>query len=142
MQPADPGKVQGDIAKAQADGQKVIVDAQAKLDQLNALTNKNVVDAQVDARATNASNAMVAATQNADAAAALTHSNEKIADAQYAVDMAKAEAASNVAQAQCEAQTGNAAKVCRVTAKTTYDADIGVAKSKSDAAHSHSPGNG
>ena len=29
----DPAKVQGDVIKAQADGQKMIVDAQAKLDQ-------------------------------------------------------------------------------------------------------------
>ncbi len=56
----DPAKVQADITKAQADGQKMVVDAQAKLDQVNAANNKDVVVAQADARQNTAENSQPA----------------------------------------------------------------------------------
>jgi hypothetical protein len=39
-----------DVAKAEADGQKKIIDAQAKLDQVVAQNNKNLVGTQADAQ--------------------------------------------------------------------------------------------
>src|SRR5471030_783402 len=86
-QSPDPAKVQGDVTKAQADGQKMIVDAQAKLDQVNAQANKEVVNAQVDANAANAANATnpppPATAADNDVAKARKDANEDVVDAQF-----------------------------------------------------------
>ena len=46
----DPAKVQADVTKAQADGQKKVADAQADLDKVIAKNNKAMVDTQADAQ--------------------------------------------------------------------------------------------
>ena len=51
------------------------------------------------------------------------------------VDKAKAKADYNVAEAQCEARTGDAEKSCKNGAKSQYDSMIASAKSKNDFAH-------
>jgi hypothetical protein len=136
----DPAKVQGDVTKAQADGQKMIVDAQAKLDQVNAQANKEVVNAQVDANAAAAKDP--AATPPPENAVADTRkdANLDVADAQYNLEKVKAEAAYNVAKAQCEAQTGDSGKTCNDNAKSRYDGAVNDAKAKNDAIHARAKG--
>jgi hypothetical protein len=146
----DPAKVAGDIAKAQADGQKLIADARANYEKVVAANNKNVVDAQVDTKnapaqsmepassATPGGTSMAPA--SSDVANARNEASNKIAEAQFAFDKATAEAQRNVALAQCESQTGNAQKACNETAKAKYDADVASAKSRHDAAQ-HSAAN-
>ncbi len=133
----DQTKVQGNVAKAQADGQKIVVDAQAKLEQVNAQNNKDMVNTQVDAHADDASKAKAAAaaSNDNDVAKARIEANGKVDDARYEVEKAKAEAANNVAQAQCAAQTGAAEKSCKDKAKETYDSAVATAKSRNEAAH-------
>lgn len=141
----DPAKVAGDVAKAQADGQKLIADARANLQKVAAENNKNIVDAQVDARnappsttaVTPGSSATPATTVTPtpatnDVAAARNDANDKIADAQLALDKATAEAMRNVSQAQCGLQAGDMQKGCNETAKAKYDADVAAAKSRRD----------
>ena len=60
---------------------------------------------------------------------------DKIADAQYDVDKAKAEAQKEVADARCEAQVGDANKTCKDAAKASYGSAVAAAKAKNDAAH-------
>ena len=136
----DQAKVQGDVAKAQADGQKMIVDAQAKLDQVAAKNNKEVVNAQVDARADNANNPPTTTPADNDVAKARKEANEDMADAQYNLEKAKGEAAHNVAKAQCEAQTGDDEKACKDSAKVRYESAIAEAKAKADAMHRRNKG--
>ena len=130
-QAPDPNKVRADVAKAQADGQKLIVDAQAKMDKVMAENNKNVVNTQADASTSN--NAQ--ATDDANMAKVRTQAANQLADAQYDVDKARAEAAYKVADANCGAQTGDAAKSCHDSAKATYDSSVAAAKAKNDDAH-------
>jgi len=125
----DAAKAQADIAKAQADGQKKIVDAQAKLDQVVAQNNKNVVGAQADAQtqAVKDPNAPPPP-DNADVIKAHNVAENKVADAQYDVDKAKAEADKEVADARCKTQAGAAHDSCVATAKAAYDSAVAAAK--------------
>jgi len=129
-------KVQAGIAIAEADGQKKIIDAQAKLDQVVAQNNKDLVGAQTDAQkdATNNPNAPTPA-GSAEVAKAHTNAEISVADTQYDVDKAKAEAAEQVAEARCAAQVGDANKTCVSSAKASRDSAVAAAKAKNDAAH-------
>jgi hypothetical protein len=124
----DPDKVREDVAKAQADGQKKVADAQAKVDKANAEAQK---DAIVD-NANGQANGAPDTPPNGD--------RKKIADAQYDLDKARAEAAYGVANANCEAQTGDAKKACQDQAKAQYDSAIAAAKQKNDAASQRASG--
>jgi hypothetical protein len=130
------GKVQADVAKAEADGQKKIIDAQAKLDQVVAQNNKDLVGVQADAQkdAANDPNAPAPAAA-ADTAKARSNAEIKVADGQYDVDKAKAEAARQVAEARCQALVGDAIKQCVSSAKNDYDSAVAAAKARNDAAH-------
>lgn len=138
----DPAKVQADVTKAQADGQKKIADAQADLDKVIAKNNKAMVDTQADAQkdannanATPADQNKAATDASTDMAKDRNDAAVEVADAQYGVDKAKATAAYNVEVAQCEAQTGDAEKSCKDKSKATYDASVTAAENKKNAAH-------
>jgi len=131
----DPAKIQADVTKAQAAGQKNIADAQANLDKVNAQNTKDMVNAQVDARAPAADNQPTNPSAAQDMSNAHTQANGKTADAQYDLDKARAKAAEEVAEAKCEAQTGSAEDACNAAAKSQYDAAVAQAKSINDAAH-------
>jgi hypothetical protein len=135
-QQVDTAKVQADVTKAEADGQKKIIDAQAQLDQVVAQNNKDLIGMQADARkdAANDPNAPAAAA-SADMAKARANAEAKVADAQYNVDRAKAEAAEKVGETRCELQVGDANKACLASAKASYDSAEAMAKSKRDAVH-------
>ncbi len=135
-QQPDPAKVQADVSKAEAAGQKAIVDAQAKLDQVVAQNNKNLVGVQADVQKDAATdpNAPTPAA-SADVAKARNNAAIAVADAQYGVDKAKAEAAKNVADTRCEASVGDAKTACQSSAKSVYDSAIAAAKAKDDAEH-------
>jgi len=137
----DPAKVQADVTKAQADGQKKIADAQADLDKVVAKNNKAMVDTQADAQkdansanATPADQNKAAADASSDMAKQRADAAKDMADAQYNVDKAKATAAYDVRVAECEGQTGDANKQCKDTAKATYDASVTAADNKRNAA--------
>jgi hypothetical protein len=130
-QAPDLNKVRADVAKAQAEGQKLIIDAQANMDKVMAENNKNVVGTQADASTSNSA----PATDDANIAKAKKDAANKLADAQYDVDKARAEAAYKVADANCEAQTGDAGKSCKENAKATYDSSVAAAKAKNTDAH-------
>ena len=128
-------KVQADVAKAEADGQKKIIDAQAKLDQVVAQNNKDMVGAQTDAQKDATANPNAPAPEaSADVAKAHVNAETSVAGAQYDVDKAKAEAAEQVAKTRCEAQAGDANKACISSATASYDSALAVAKAKDDAA--------
>jgi hypothetical protein len=162
---ADPAKVAAEVQKAQAEGEKKIVEAQAKLEQVAAENKKDVVVAQADARIDAASDAAKAADDAArkgeakkgearktDAkmpdiapttpppsdesiAKARVAATQKIADAQYVVDKAKAEAAYGVTLARCKGQSSESMQaVCRDGAEKTLSSTVANAKARSDAA--------
>jgi hypothetical protein len=137
-----PFKAQRDVTKAQADGEKMVVDAQAYLDLVTAQNNSDVVDARVRARAHDPRNASTATTNNADARRSRREARQKIADAQYGVDRAKAEASYKVAKAQCGAPAGTTANSCKESATAAYDSEMAAAKSRKDIAYLHSTNNG
>ncbi|MGA9335410.1 MAG: hypothetical protein WBV39_14120 [Rudaea sp.] len=129
-------KVQADVAKAQADGQKQIIDAQAKLDQVVAQNNKDLVGVKADAQQDAANSpGTVAPAVDADIAKARNDAQIKVADAQYDVDKAKAAAAEQVAEARCGALVGDPKKACMSSAKASYESATAMAKAKNDAAH-------
>ncbi|HXR63738.1 MAG TPA: hypothetical protein VN720_09395 [Rudaea sp.] len=129
-------KVQADVSKAEADGQKKVIDAQAKLDQVVAQNNKDLVGTQADAQkdASSDPNAPPPAA-SADVAKARSDAEVKVADGQYGVDKAKAEAVKEVADARCESQAGDANKQCLAAAKADYDSAVAAAKAKNDEVH-------
>lgn len=131
----DPATVQADITKAQAAGQKTVVDAQANLDKVNAANAKDVINTQVDARASAADNQAQQSPSAQDVNEVRMRANVKTADAQYDLDKARAEATMNVAKAKCEAQTGSSADACNAAAKSQYDAAVAQAKAQNDIAH-------
>jgi hypothetical protein len=129
-------KVQADVAKAEADGQKKVIDAQAKLDQVVAQNNKDLVGTQADEQKDASTNPNAPPPEgSADVAKARSDADVKVADGQYGVDKAKAEAAKQVADARCESQAGDANKQCLAATKSDYDAAVSAAKAKNDAAH-------
>lgn len=154
----DPAKVEADVQKAQAEGEKKVVDAKAKLEQVNAENNRTVVDAQADARldaakaddgakATDAAKKTDAASK-ADAGAALlppaadpnvakarVAALEKAADAEFGLDKAKAEATHAVTMARCGGQSStNMQTVCKDGAQKALDSAVAAAKARNDAA--------
>ena len=135
-QQVDTAKVEANVTKAEADGQKKIIDAQAKLDQVVAQSNKELISMQADAKndAANNPNAATPAV-GADMTKARTNAEIKIAGAQYDVDTAKAKAAEEVAEARCELQLGDANKACVASAKASYESAEATAKAKRDAPH-------
>lgn len=136
QQPDTATKVQADIAKAEADGQKQIIDAQAKLDQVVAQNNKNLVGVQADAQKDAANNPNApAAEASADIAKARHDAEMKVADAQFDVEKAKAAATRQVAEARCQIRADDARKACMSSAKADYDSATAVAKAKNDVAH-------
>jgi len=166
----DQAKVAADVQKAQAEGEKKIVDAQAKLEQVNAANNKDIVSAQADAQvdaakaadnaapvpapadaktAKTAAARAPAAKPDVDAAPppvndesvakARVAAQAKVADAQYGVEKAKAEAAYDVTMARCDGQTSDDMQaVCRGGAKAALDKAVATAKARKDAAHRRS----
>lgn len=133
QQTDNAAKVQADIAKAEADGQKQIIDAQAKLDQVVAQNNKTLVGVRADAQKDAADKPAEAA--DADIVKARSEAEIKVADAQYEVDKAKAAAARQVAEARCEALALDAKNDCMSRAKTDYASATATAKAKNDAVH-------
>ncbi|HET8940897.1 MAG TPA: hypothetical protein VFN13_02810 [Rudaea sp.] len=148
----DPAKVQADIIKAQANGQKAIADARANMDKVIAQNRKDLVDARVDAQMDHASGdetarnrqspaanlenpSAVASPVSAAVARARKGATDSTADAQYELDKAKAEADYNVALARCESRVGTALDACKETAKSRYDSDITAARHRNDSAH-------
>jgi hypothetical protein len=128
----DPVNVQGDVTTALADGDKMIMDAQANLELVSAQNNSDVVDALVRARAYDPRNASSAATNNADARRLRAEAKRKMADATYGVDCAKAQASFNVAKAQCEARAGATSKSCGHEATGNFDSEMTSAKVRRD----------
>ena len=80
-----------------------------------------------------------ASPDNADVIKAHNAAENKVADAQYDVDKAKAEADKEVADARCKTQAGAAHDSCMATAKAAYDSAVAAAKAKNDAAHASHP---
>jgi PBP1b-binding outer membrane lipoprotein LpoB len=135
-QQVDPAKVQADVTKAEAAGQKNIIDAQAKLDQVVAQNNKDLAGVQADAQKDAANNPNAPAPAASDNIAKARANGEiKVADAQFDVDKAKAGAVELVAEARCGAQVGDANKTCVSNAKASYDSAVAAAKAKNDAEH-------
>ena len=163
---ADPAKVAAEVQKAQAEGEKKIVEAQARLEQVAAENKKDVVVAQADARIDAADDSAAKAADDtarkADAkkgdarktdakipdiaptappasdeniAKARITAMQKIADAQYGVDKAKAEAAYGVTLARCKGQSSESMQeVCRDGAQKALSSSVASAKARSDAA--------
>ena len=134
-QQVDLAKVQADVTKAQAAGVKLVVDSQAKLDQMVTASNKDIVGSQAGAPKDAETNPNASSSAADDAVAkARQHSTIMIADAQLEVDKAKAQGPYNVAVAQCESQLDDANKTCESHAKATYDQAVAAATAKHDEA--------
>jgi len=156
---ADPAKVAAEVQKAEAEGEKKIVEAQAKLEKVAAENKKDIVVARADARIDAVDDA---ATKSADTArfeAGKTDAKQpeaiepaappadenvtktrvaamgKVADAQFGVDKAKAEAAYGVTLARCKGQSSESMQeVCRDGAQKTLSSAVASAKARNDAA--------
>jgi hypothetical protein len=159
---ADPAKVEVEVQKAQAEGEKKIVEAQAKLEQVAAENKKDVVVAQADARIDAISDSVAKTADDntakkgeakkADAkmpdiapttpppsdeniAKARVAAMQKLADAQYGVDKARAEASYGVTLARCKGQSSESMQaICRDGAQKTLSSSVANAKARSDAA--------
>jgi hypothetical protein len=157
---ADPAQVEAGVQKAKAEGEKKIVEAQAKLEQVAAENKKDVVVAQVDARIDAASDSAAKAGDSAkkaeagkpvaknpeagepaappadeNVARARVAAMQKVADAQYGVDKAKAEATYGVTLARCKGQSSESMQtICRDGAQKTLASAVASAKARSDAA--------
>lgn len=127
-QGADPAKVQADVAKAQADGEQKVADAQAKLERIRNDMNNNA-SAPADTR-TPTTGTPPTSVEAPGSTALPVDPAQRLADAQFSVDKAKAEQAYNVAVARCEDRVDEANKACRELAKSQYDAAMAQAKSK------------
>lgn len=134
-QQVDLAKVQADVTKAQAAGEKLVVDSQAKLDQMVAATNKDIVGSYADAPKEADTNPNASSPAANDAVAkARQHATIMVADTQLEVDKAKAEGPYNVAVAQCDSQLDDANKMCESQAKATYDQAVATAMAKHEEA--------
>ncbi|MEO8803042.1 MAG: hypothetical protein ABI304_03510 [Rudaea sp.] len=141
-QAPDMAKVESNVAKARAEGQQQVIDAQAALRRLNDRINQHALDTQVSTRANDANKESVSA-QVARHARKMRHeATREMAYARYDVDNAKATASNNVAQAQCEAKIGAAEKSCRQNADALFNAAIATAKMHISAAQPRSPSDG
>lgn len=142
-QSTGPFKVQRDVTRPQAAAsEKRVADAQAYLDLMNSQYSSDVVNALVLARAHDPRNASTAATNNADARRLRAEASQKIADAQYAVDKAKAEASYNVAKSQCAVHAGAASNACTQHVTANYDSELISAKARKDTVHLAGTNNG
>jgi hypothetical protein len=163
---ADPAKVEAEVQKAQAEGEKKIVEAQAKFEQVAAENKKDVIVAQADARIDAAGDSAAKAADDAarkgdvkkgdarktdakmpdiaptappasdeNIAKVRITAMQKIAEAQYGVDKAKAEATYGVTLARCKGQSSDSMQaVCRDGAQKTLSSSVANAKARSDAA--------
>ncbi|HZX92827.1 MAG TPA: hypothetical protein VFE67_19485 [Rudaea sp.] len=157
---ADPAQMEADVQKAKAEGEKKIVEAQAKLEQVAAENKKDVVVAQADARIDAANDLAAKAGDSAkkneagkpgakkpeageptpppadeNIAKARVTAMQKVADAQYGVDKAKAEATYGVTLARCKGQSSESMQtICRDGAQKTLASAVASAKARSDAA--------
>src|SRR5579859_6846751 len=115
----DLAKVDADVQKAQAAGEKKVASAQASFDKANADARRDVTVAQVDARvaATDDPHAVPISAVNAppsrQVARARSDAALALADAQYDLDHSRAEADYDVALARCEAKVGDLASTCK-----------------------------
>jgi hypothetical protein len=123
-----PLKFQDDVAKVQAAGEKMVAEAQANLDLVYAQNNSEIVNARLHARAHDPRNASSASTNNAAARQLRAEAMQKIADAQYEVDKARAQARYNVAKAQCDAHATLAPKSCTDEATSSYGSAMAAAR--------------
>ncbi len=131
-----PFKVQRAVSRPPAaQSATKVADAQAYLDLMNSQYSSDVVNARVLARAHDPRNASTAATNNADARRLRAEANQKIADAQYALDKAKAEASYNVAKAQCAVHAGAESTACTQDVTANYDSVLISAKVRKDSVH-------
>ena len=149
---ADPATVAAEVQKAQAEGEKKIVEAQAKLEKVAAENKKDVVVARADARidAVNDTATKSGDTANAKQPEAIEPTAPpaddnvtktriaamgKVADAQFGVDKAKAEATYGVTLARCKGQASESMQaVCRDGAQKTLSSAVASAKARNDAA--------
>jgi len=150
---ADPAKVEAEVQKAQAEGEKKIVEAQAKLEKVAAENKKDIVVARADARIdavddtaktsdagkTDAKQpeAIEPAAPPADENVTKTRiaAMGKVADAQFGVDKAKAEATYGVTLARCKGQSSESMQAaCRDGAQKTLSSAVASAKARNDAA--------
>jgi len=126
-QGVDPAKVQADVAKAQAEGQEKIAAAQAKVDRLK--NELNSVPAAPGSPAPTTGTPPSGVDAPGTTAIAIDPA-QRLADAQFDLDKAKAEQSYNVAIARCEDRVDDANKACRDLAKSLYDSAIDQAKAK------------
>ena len=123
-QGVDPAKVQADVAKAQAEGQEKVAAAQAKFDRL-----KNELNS-APATPTPTTGTPPSGVDAPGTTAIAVDPAQRLADAQFDLDKAKAEQSYNVAIARCEDRVDEANKACRDLAKSSYDSAIDQAKAK------------
>lgn len=128
-----PLKIREDVSKAQAAGEKMVSDAQAYLNLVTAQNNSDVVNARLRARTIREMPQALPPTTPRQVVRALKHS--KIADAQYEIDKARAQARYEAARAQCEEPAAAAANSCRDDTKANYDSATIVAEVRKYAAH-------
>ena len=137
-----PLKIQDEVTRAQATGDKMVTDAQANLDLVYAQNNSDIVNARLHARAHDPRNASSASTNNAEARRLRAEAKQKIADAKFEVDKAKAQARYNLAKAQCEAHAAADPVSCRDAGMASYGSEMATAKAQKDAAHLRDRNNG
>jgi hypothetical protein len=154
---SDTAQVQADIAKTQAEAEKLVADAQARYDKIKADTRQSVAQARSEAaaqlspppalepaakpgaRAKGKTAAQsVAATalpppaepevDSEEVAAARAVAIRKTAEAKLELDKARAEANYRIALAHCASQSALGAKSCKKTAKAVYETDLATLK--------------
>ena len=123
-----PQKFQDDVTKVEAASEKMVAEAQANLDLVYAQNNSEIVNARLHARAHDPRNASSASTNNAAARRLRAEAMQKIADAQYEIDKARAQARYNVAKAQCDAHATLAPKSCTDEATSSYGSAMAAAR--------------
>ena len=126
-QGVDPAKVQADVAKAQAQGEEKIAAAQAKLDRIR---NEMNSAPQTPESSTPTTGTPPTSVEAPGSTALAVDPAQRLADAQFDVDKAKAEQTYNAAIARCEDRVDDANKACRDLAKASYDSAVDQAKSK------------
>lgn len=165
---SDSAQTQADVARAQAEAEKVVADAQARYDKITAESKQEVAQARAEAAAQNApapapeppakpgakpARGKAAADSVADIAApppaepqvdsedlarARAAQIRKTAEAKFELDKARAEANYKVALAHCASQSALGEKSCKKTAKEVYDTELATLKAR----HSGGPQRG
>lgn len=117
-----PERIQADVTKAETEGQAKIADAEAKLAKVRQEASDAPVDANTDRN------------EKTPTAPPLTRA-QKIADAEYEVEKAKAQQTYDVALARCGDRVGYAYRACKDQAASDFNAAMASAKAKNDEAH-------